>query len=348
MANSIWGASRRLEAALFADGYKFDFLQVVRLLAQESERRRPGARASMGDETVRFSVVPSMGFPAGSVVEVEPGVDGKPPHLTLSFLGIIGPQGMLPDSYTEYAIRQKSLGDASFAAFFDIFHQRLLWLFYKAWEKHHLTVGFERASESSMIKDSLTQYLLDLIGMGTAGLRNRLPFSDDALLRYAGLLAQRPRSAECLRTLLADFFVTDVAVEQFQGRWHALNDDELSVLGEQSASCQLGKGAVAGDKIWSRQAVVRIVFGPLSCAHFFDFLPDGRAFKKAVELIRWYLGPVLDFELQPMLAAGEVPSWCSLGASPTEGPRLGWSSWLTEEPFAVPASQAVFAERERI
>jgi type VI secretion system protein ImpH len=347
MANSIWGAGRRLETSLFGDGYKFDFLQVVRLLAQESERRRPGTRAAMGDETVRFSVVASMAFPAGSVVEVEPGMDGKPPRVTLSFLGVIGPQGMLPDSYTEYAIRQKSLGDDSFAAFFDIFHQRLLWLFYKAWEKHHLIVGFERSSEASITKDSLTQYLLDLIGMGTSGLRNRLPFQDEGLLRYAGLLSQRPRSAECLRTLLADFFATDVAIEQFQGRWHTLDNDELCMMGKESPSCQLGKGAVAGDKVWSRQAMVRIVVGPLPSVHFFDFLPDGSAFRKAVELIRWYLGPVLDFEVQPVLAAGEVPSWCSLGESPAGGPRLGWSSWLTEEPFALPASQAVFAERER-
>ena len=34
--------------------------------------------------------------------------------------------------------------------------------------------------------------LLDLIGMGTAGLQDRLPFADSGLLRYAGLLAQRP------------------------------------------------------------------------------------------------------------------------------------------------------------
>jgi type VI secretion system protein ImpH len=346
MANSIWGTGRRLETSLFRDGYKFDFLQAVRLLAQESERRRTGMRAAMGEEAVRFSVVASMAFPAGSIVEVEEGVDGKPPRLTVSFLGLIGPQGMLPDSYTEYAIRQKSLGDESFAAFFDIFHQRLLWLFYKAWEKHHLTVAFERVSESSRTKDSLTQYLLDIIGMGTSGLRNRLPFQDEALLRYAGLLAQRPRSAECLRALLTDFFANDVTVEQFQGRWHALDADELCVMGEQSASCQLGEGAVAGDKVWSRQAMVRVVFGPLTSADFFDFLPDGHAFRKAVELIRWFLGPVLDFELQPVLAAGETPSWGRIGESPNDGPRLGWSSWLTEDPFVSPANQAVFAECE--
>ena len=35
-------------------------------------------------------------------------------------------------------------------------------------------------------------HLFDLIGMGTRGLRGRLEVEDEALLFYAGLLAQHP------------------------------------------------------------------------------------------------------------------------------------------------------------
>jgi len=183
--------------------------------------------------------------------------------------------------------------------------------------------------------------------MGTAGLNDRLPFPDKALLRYAGLLSQRPRSAECLRALLHDFFGLAVEVEQFLGRWHSLDADELCVLGLEVPSSQLGEGTVAGDMVWSRQAVVRIVFGPLTAYEFFQFLPDGKIFRVASELIRWFLGPMNDFEMQPVLGRGQTPGWCRLGEHKS-GARLGWSHWLTDEPFVHPASDAIFAESERV
>jgi type VI secretion system protein ImpH len=100
--------------------------------------------------------------------------------------------------------------------------------------------------------------------------------------------------------------------------------------------------------VWNRQAVIRIVVGPLDTEQFFAFLPDGEAFREAAGLIRWFLGPSTDFELQPVIAAGETSDWCRLDDPRTGGYRLGWHSWLTEEPFEYPASEAVFAESEGV
>jgi type VI secretion system protein ImpH len=348
MANSIWGTGRRLDESLFSAAFEFEFFQAVRLLALMDTEPRPQTRGLKGNEPVRFAVHTSMAFPASPVVEVEPGNEGVPARMTVSFLGLIGPLGVLPDSYTELAIHQKAFGDPSFAAFFDIFHHRLLSLFYRAWEKHQFVVGYEQARKRPGSRDAISAYLLDLIGMGTLHLQDRLPFPDQTLLRYAGLLAQRPRSAECLRAILHDFLGAPVVVEQFLGRWHDLNGEELCELGIGDPNSQLGDGAVAGDKVWSRQAVVRIIIGPLTSEEFLQFLPDGDTFREVAELIRWFLGPTIDFEMQPVVAGGEFADWCRLGEVVSGGPRLGWCSWLTEEPFEFPASEAVFAESERI
>jgi type VI secretion system protein ImpH len=354
MADSIWGTGRRLDESLFGKAYEFEFFQAVRLLAlmdietsREADGRRPtGAGAMKACERLRFGVHTSMAFPASPVFDIEAGLDSSPHRMTVTFLGLIGPFGVLPESYTESAIHQKAFGDPSFAAFFDIFHHRLLCLFYRAWEKHHFFVGYEQANRGNAARDALSGYLFTLIGMGTTGLEKRLPFPDHALLRYAGLLAQRPRSAECLRALLNDFFAVPAAVEQFLGRWHPLDLDELCAIGVDRQSSQLGEGAVAGEMVWSRQSVIRISFGPLTAIDFFEFLPSGAIFRKAVGLIRWFLGPVIDFEIQPLLAGGEAPDWCCLGDARMGGPRLGWCSWLTDEPFERPASEAIFAEGE--
>ena len=346
MADSIWGTGRRLDEALFRAGYEFEFFQAVRLLLQGQEDTTE--RAPAVHDVVRFKAHTSMAFPPSPVVRVET-EDGGPAEMTVAFLGLLGPSRMLPDSYTELALRQKAFGDESFAAFFDVFHHRLLTLYYRAWEKHQFVLGQEQRRGGM---DAVSGYLLDLIGMGTPGLRGRLPIADDALLRYAGLLAQRPRSAECLRAFLSDLLGIRVTIEQFQGRWHALDEDEMTVLGSGEASSRLGEGAAAGNMVWNLQSLIRVVLGPLSAQEFFDFLPDGRRFDVVAGLIRWFVGPAMDFELQPVLAADVEPRWGALGrVSSSDGgrsSRLGWSSWLTEERFREPADDAVFAEGELI
>ena len=67
--------------------------------------------------------------------------------------------------------------------------------------------------------------------MGTKGLRGRLEVEDEALLFYAGLLAQHPRSASALEGLLQDYFGVPVQVTQFIGQWLPLSEANRSRLG---------------------------------------------------------------------------------------------------------------------
>ena len=322
------------------------------LLHAREEGKRAGGRAPGVNERVRFTAHSSMAFPPSPVVRVKAAEGDAPAEMTVAFLGLLGPSRMLPDRYTELAMRQEAFGDESFTAFFDLFHNRLIGLYYQAWEKHQFAVAQEQTAHSRHGggRDAISGYLLDLIGMGTAGLEERLPFPEQALLRYAGLLAQRPRSAECLRALLSDWLGIGVSVEQFRGRWHALEEEELTELGSGVASSRLGEGAAAGHAVWSLQSLIRLVLGPLSAEEFFELLPDGRRFEEVAKLVRWYLGPAIDFELQPVLAAGVAPTWGALGrASWSDGGRtlrLGWSGWLTDEAFVQPVADAVFAENE--
>ena len=344
MATSSWGTGRRVDEILFGSAWEFDFFQAVRLLAHLYHERHPQAPAAQS-EVVRFRSQNSLAFPASAVAEIEESGDG-PPRMTVTFLGMTGPQGVLPAAYTEIAIDQESFGDTSFAEFLDIFNHRLIWLFYRAWEKHHFTIGYEQAHWNGAGQDEFTAHLFDLIGMGTAGLQKLMPLSQ-VLPRYVGLISQRPHSAECLRALLHDYFGVPVEVEQFLGKWHGLEPDELCYLGSDEPNSQLGRGAVAGDMVWTRHALLRLVFGPLAAEQFRSFLPNGKRFTEAVALIRWFLGAALEFEIQPTLRGNQVPP-CQLGDDTSTGPRLGWSTWLRTEPFFTAAKDAVFSEEELI
>lgn len=343
MAASNWGTDRGLDESLFANACEFDFFQAVHLLTML--RADTGAGMDSGSPTVRFRSHNSLSFPASSIAELDRAEDGSP-SLAVTFLGLTGPRGVLPVAYTELAIDREAFGDQSFAAFLDIFNHRLIELFYQAWKKHHFVVNYEEAQREGSREDDFTAYLFDLIGMGTQGLRHRMPVPDTALLRYAGLLAQRPRSAEALRLFLQHYFEVPVKVEQFVGKWHALEPEEACSLGSGEASSQLGDGAVAGDAVWTLESMVRIVFGPLTAERFQGFLPDGKAFDQATGLIRWLLGSTLQFEIQDVLRREEVLP-CRLGDD-SDAARLGWSSWLRTEPFWIQASDAIFGEDEKV
>jgi len=326
-------------------GFEFDFFQAVCLLAKLRRELKPvGTAAAPSTEVVRFRAWNSLTFPPSAVHSIEED-SGGPPYMTVAFLGLTGPKGTLPTHYTELLMERELTGDRALTDFFNIFNHRLISLFYRAWEKHHFSIGYERAQRTPPSDDPFTWYLYNLIGMGTDGLRGRLPFSDQVLLRYAGLIAQRPHSASALAGILRDYFGVPVEIGQFQPRRHRLEEQDLCRPGQESVSNQLGMGAVAGDAVWNAHAAFRVQIGPLSLARFREFLPDGEAFRKATALVRLFAERSLQFEIQPVLNAREVP-FCELTRDPKKSPRLGWIGWLKAKEFEHDAGDAVFPAKE--
>jgi len=334
-----------LEELLFDKAYDFDFFQAVRLLTRiYHEHEHVGGDGMPSREVVRFHAHQSMEFPASQIQNAErPATPTSPAGMTVAFMGLTGPLGVLPWHYTELLIRLRMEKGFALEEFFDLFNHRMISLFYRAWEKHRFFISYERpaARRDGSDCDDFTQYLFDLIGMGTGGLRGRLAMPDIALLRYAGLITQRPHSATALRGILKDYFGVPVVVEQFCGKWFQLDESGLSRLGNSGSQNQLGIGAVAGDAIWNPQARFRIVVGPVSVSRFIAFRPDGKAFGSLVEWVRFFVGQTLDFELQVVLKAAEVPE-CELTDEGPDAPRLGWMSWLKSHESTEDARDAVF------
>ena len=240
--------------------YLFEFFQAVHLLERLFPDKAPVGRFQPPSaEVVRFVANSTLNFPASEVQSLDWPEDGAG-RMKVNFMGLTGSQGVLPLYYTSLLAERTRSGDLSAADFFDIFNHRMISLFYLAWEKYRFSIAYEREG-----LDPFSHHLMDLIGLGTPGLQNRLPVIDDSLLYYAGLLAQRPRSAEALRNLLCDYFEVPVGVEQFAGGWYPLDRNTQTALqGGLGESEQLGFGAVVGDEVWDQTARVRIGIGPLS------------------------------------------------------------------------------------
>ncbi len=322
---------------LLDDGYRFEFFQAVRLLQRMSPSLQPvGASGPPVAEIVRFRTLPSLGFPPSQIHEVRDGVrPDAPPEMTVAFFGLTGPLGLLPHPYTELLLDRVRHQDSTLWDFLDLFNHRLISLFYRAWEKYRFPISYERNR-----KDPFTEYLFDLIGMGTAGLKGRTSVPDQGLLLFAGLIAQKPHSASASESILRGYFGVEVAIEQYRGQWIALDEEYRTRLG--AANSALGVDVVCGERVWNVQSNFRVRLGPLRFQQYMSFLPSGPSFRPLGDLTRFLAGQELDFDVQPVLKAAEVPP-CRLGSDVEVPPMLGWTTWLKTRDLAEDASQVVLS-----
>jgi type VI secretion system protein ImpH len=308
----------------------FSFFQAVRLLQQLAGAENPvGSFDRPSAEPLRFGARPSMSFPPTEIQSLKDNSDpGAPLKMTVNFFGLIGPSGVMPTRYTELVVERMYARDPTLKDFLDIFNHRMVSLLYRAWEKYRFPVPYERGG-----KDPFTGYLLDLIGLGTAGLQDRMAVPDQALICYEGLLAQYPRSAQAFRQMLEDYFEVPVEVHPFAGCWRPLDAASRTLFADgRSHSEQLGVGFVLGDEVWDQQSVVRIRLGPMTLGQYQDFLPGGAAHQPLKALSRFFCGDDLDVEAQLILRREDAPRM-SLGAEGVPPPKLGWVCWMFTKPL---------------
>ncbi len=312
---------------LYSEPYRFSFFQAVRLLERMSPGKEGvGRSVRPGNEIVRFRSHPSLSFPPSEIVDLKappPGQEELPPEMTVNFMGLTGPQGVLPHPYTELLRERISHKDTALWSFLDLFNHRFASLFYRAWEKYRFPIAYER-----QLEDAFTEYLFDLIGMGTPGLRGRMAVNDQALLLYAGLVAQKPHSAGAIASILRDYFRVPAEIVQFQGQWFPLEPENVTTLGQ--ANSELGRTVVAGSSVFVSQSKFRVRLGPLKLAQFVSFLPVGPAWKPATDLTRYLAGLEFDYDIQLVLRKEDVPP-CSLDSKSALPPMLGWTTWITSE-----------------
>ena len=350
MAAHGWGKDRPVDEWLYEEGYRFDFFQAVKLLEMSRPSHAPvGEGAEPGREPVRFKSAVGLSFPASDVAEVRrPAGEGGAAEMTVNFMGLAGAHGPLHAPTTEQIIERVWRKDTALRDFLDIFNHRLVSLLYRIRKVHR--VGQDGAPPGA---DRLARYLYAAFGLGTPSLRGRMQVKDRALIFYAGLLGQQPRSAVGLERLLEDYFRVGARAREFEGRWFRLEEDQWTAIGLTGRNARLGEDAVVGQRVWEQQGAFEIVLGPLALEEFLDFLPTGWAFAPLCDLVRFYAGAELDFRVRLTLKAAEVPG---ARLSAEGGARLGWTSWLktaewSEDDSQVAVSQAslrAFADAVRL
>jgi type VI secretion system protein ImpH len=333
MAGESGTATSSVMERLRQEPYRFDFYYAARLLeAMDLKRPRLGTSLRPADDPVRFCQQPSLRFEPSTITEFRPARDGVPPRLFTAFLGLLGPNGPMPLHLTEYIRdRERNQADPTLARFLDLFHHRVISLFYRCWAVNQQAVSFDRPES-----DRFAVYIGSMFGIGSPPFRNRDEVPDLAKLHYSGRLACQTKNAEGLAAILEDFFRVPVRIEQFVGQWLAIPPESRLKLGDSPDTGTLGSTAIVGSRVWDCQQKFRIRMGPMSFADYQRMLPSGNSLKRLKAWVRNYINDELGFEVQLVLKAAEVPSLV-----PGRVGQLGWSTWMKSRPFEKDAEDLV-------
>lgn len=292
------------------------FLALRILEAHHADRPRLGESRRPAQDAVRLAQEPDLSFARSTIVEFGPDRASGKLRLSQLAFGLFGPNGPLPLHLTEYAReRKRKHRDGAFIAFADMLTHRLLSLFYRAWTTGQPTPSFDRADA-----DPFASKVAALAGHRGAAFAQRDAMPDLAKLSFAGHLSAGPKPAEALVAMLSGFFAAPVQLQQFVGSWLNLEPDDRWELGKPAA---LGHSTSIGSRVYSRAAKFRLRIGPLGLEEFRRLLPGNGSLERLEAIVRNHVGDTLDWDVNLVLSAGEVPRSVLGGTT-----ALGHTSWL--------------------
>jgi type VI secretion system protein ImpH len=341
-----------------------DFFQLMRRLqAHWRDWPRHGTSSTPDRDPIRLAQRPSLAFAPSSMEALE---EGDIPRLYVNFFGLFGPNGPLPFHLTEFA-RLRAMGrtdptadevsrmsgrpaagagsrlpsgrrDTTLCDFLDLFHHRLISLFFRAWACHQQTVDFDRAEDQRF-----PFYVGSFFGLANEsdsdGIFSSFPddLPRDARLYHGGRLACPTRNREGLEAILQDYFQLPTEVHPFLGRWFDLPATSRCQLGCSPETGVLGQTAIIGTRTWQRQLTFRIRFGPMKRSDLRRMLPGGDSYRRLSRWVLHYIGCQYHVQVQLVVQADEVPD-IRLG----QQGRLSRDAWLRSQRLGRDAEDALF------
>lgn len=281
---------------------RMGFFRLVTLL----ERLAPseagvGLEGPPRAERIRFRHDPALGFSSGDVQSATLRADGQL-DVTTTFLGLIGGSSPLPPYFAEEVLHEDE-EDASQGDFLDIFHHRLISLFYRAVVRYS-----PAATHSSEEEDVWLMRMLALAAVQFGSYRAFPSLPPGRLLRLVPLLVRRGRGARTLRLALEvmlEGYLGDarVTVEELSGSWSPIDRERWVALGR--SNTHLG-GLMLGQKTPDPGGRFTIRIGPIDAAHRRHFERTGKGLALLRETVSLVVRAPLAYDLELELEADAV------------------------------------------
>lgn len=305
----------------------FEFFQLVKLVRREGRGvALPGGPGPAKQENIRFRPSLSIGFPPGDIdtlapIESNDAAESQRYRLEVNFMGLYGPSSPMPTHFAEDFLWGAGHEDAG-RDFVDLFHHRMISFVFRAWLKYRHAEQFDPSA-----LDDFSRRALCVIGLGTPGMAEGSGLPPLMLLKTAGLLADRHRSAAGLEQFLRTHF----ALPSLKVRAcveHTARVPRAQALRLGRPTARLGDTAVLGERVTDLSGTFRIELGPFDVANARRFLPGSEELVRLVRLARLYVRDPLHMELRLRIPAASVPP-----LRLTERARLGLGhlTWLSPD-----------------
>ena len=305
---------------------RLGFVPLVRLLERLLPQAvRVGGEGPPGLEGIRFRHDRGLKFHASDVVElaeleIEDGA--RQYQVTSAFLGLSGSMSPLPAYFTEELLFEDDEAPVR-RDFFDLFHHRLLSLFYRTVVRYRLS-----SEHTTRLEDDWSLRALALSSLDAHDRRIPGELAGAELLTLAPVLVHRTRGASALEAALRAQLgplldEAKVSVQECFGRWTEVDEGSWARLGRSCST--LGRDLLVGHRLFDRSGCFAVAVGPTTWSIYERLRGGGDLHRRTAELISWIVRDPLDWVLLVTLLPNQTPG---LQLSARGVSRLGRSTWL--------------------
>lgn len=279
-----------ISQAAQTDFYKAVFIVENQLKKRGLEHRHVGFDSSPKLELIKFTAMQKFGYPGNAITKLEEigFEDGlHKVHMQVSFMGLTGCSGALPQFYSELVIQRLRHKDTTMRDFYDMFNHRLVSLYYRAWKKYKPSLNHVN---SDTAKDPYTQ----ILGLLSGGY-------NEHQLHFSGLYSRKIRNAFDLKNVLSSYLGCQVTIKQMVGQWHNLNEQEQTCLASrvlyEGQHARLGVDTMLGKKVWDTSSNIEVQIATDDPCKAKLLLPGGNLFELARKITKDYVGNAINFRL---------------------------------------------------
>ena len=297
------------------DKSKMHLFALLRYLHYEYDlKNNIGDEQSLKEHTLRFGQDATLAFQERQIHRII--YNERRTKIQIQSFGLLGPNGALPIHITE-AIYEKILHekDNTFNDFLDIFHHRLIGLFYKSWLMSQPIVQLE-----NLKNHSFNNYISGFVGNNFQADDFDINITSFRQFYYSSLLLNQNMPIDNLKELLRNFFGIPIAIKQNIGQW--INAEEHSTILSHQSIMKLGEGILIGTRYYDATSKFRILIGPVNVATYLRFLKNGELAKQLNYWVIRYTKHSYVFDVEIIVQKDDVSP---LNANHTG--RLGQNSW---------------------
>ncbi len=308
--------------------YENNFIRECALKGEAASRI--GEDGHPSNEVIRFKSIPSLGFSLDSIRLKEADSSSMSQYEYLvSFIGLLGASGVLPQHYIKLALERIKHGDFALSDFIGIFEHRLISLYYKSLGKYKLPVQYENSEGKET-----DHFSLSLKSFASC-------YGDNPVqIFYSGHYAKSNRPLSNLELMIAELVQARVTTRSMVGCWLPIMLRDRCQIGRQGKNHQLGAGVILGKRYWDIQSKIIIGIHDIDMPTFLTLQTGEPLYQRLASAVNAYVPPHISvcFEFHVRCKRGEVNP---LG----KGLQLNNNAWLMSKSKDVLISKRLLSRK---